>query len=481
MVEARTTVTPWFGKAWDSLRRPVWLYNPQTGHQVYANPAALTLWAAESLDEFLSRDYSPRTPAVRARIQRLVDLTVDGNAVNERWTVFPNGQPVTTQATASAFQGDGGETLLLFEAEPEEVHADELRAGEALRHASALISLFDPQGAPLFANPAVYRAYGCDSGDFASRFVVPDEGMAMLAAARGAAVNGLHAVVTPKGSRWHQMDARPVQDPVSGLPCVLLNEQDVTPQVLGDIARKVAEHKADRADARQRFLTEASHELRTPLNAIIGFSGLLAEAGLDPASADQAARVHEAGLQLRDVVNQMIEGAPGAAEPDTIPLARVTAPAGPEVADPDRGGPGEMARALRALYVDDNDSNRTLVQAMLATMGITCETASDGGEGVEAAAAGDWDVILMDIQMPVMDGIAACRRIRALTGVAGVTPIIAVTANTLADQLRAYTEAGMNDCIAKPVDMIELLTKTTQWATSGWRRGLPDVGVAARG
>ena len=118
---------------------------------------------------------------------------------------------------------------------------------------------------------------------------------------------------------------------------------------------------------------------------------------------------------------------------------------------------------------------------MLATQGIVCETADDGAQGVEAAAVGDWDVILMDIQMPVMDGVMATRRIRSLTGPAAATPIIALTANTLDEQVTSYFEAGMDDCIAKPVDMIELLTKTAQWAGCGWREGLTADTAGARG
>ena len=116
---------------------------------------------------------------------------------------------------------------------------------------------------------------------------------------------------------------------------------------------------------------------------------------------------------------------------------------------------------------------------MLATQAITCETAVDGAQGVDAAAAGDWDIILMDIQMPIMDGVAAARRIRGLEGQVAATPIIALTANTLDEQVRGYFEAGMDDCIAKPVDMIELLTKVARWGGSGWREAARSGGLSA--
>ncbi len=456
---------PSFAQTWDRLRRPVWLYDPQSSRGVYANPPALALWGSATLEELLARDFSVLSPAVKVRTDRLVALTADGGEVSERWTFYPNGRPVTVQASISAFPLDDGRQVLLFEASPTEVDAGERRAVEALRHTSAVITLFDRDGGRLFANPAAYGAYGSDDVEFAARFADPAEGEAMFAAAvAGDHVAGVHAVVTVAGPRWHHMDARPVFDPVTGTAGVLLNEQNVTARVEAETARSAAEQKAAMFDARQRFLTDMSHELRTPLNAVIGFSGLLVEAGLEAGRTDQARRIHEAGQDLLTVVNRMI------ASPEGESGSALESPTGPSVVAAATNMDSEMETAsLRVLYVDDNQSNRTLVKAMLATQSIACETADDGAQGVEAAAAGDWDLILMDIQMPVMDGVSAARHIRALEGTVGATPIIALTANTLDEQVRGYFEVGMNDCLAKPVDMIELLTKVAQWGGSGWR------------
>ena len=149
-------------------------------------------------------------------------------------------------------------------------------------------------------------------------------------------------------------------------------------------------------------------------------------------------------------------------------------------------GPGQPATAtaaarVRALYVDDNESNRALVQAMFAAMGFICETATDGEAGVEAATSGGWDVILMDIQMPIMDGITATRRIRALDGPTAATPIIALTANTLPAQVQTYVEAGMDDCVAKPINMVELMTKVSHWAQTCWRDAVIEEPPVAAG
>lgn len=454
---------PLIAQTWDRLRRPVWLYDPHTSRGVYANAPALALWGAGTLEELLARDFSVLSPAVKVRTDRLVALTADGGEVSERWTFYPNGQPFTVQASISAFSMDDGREVLLFEASPTEVDAGERRAVEALRHTSAIITLFDRDGGRLFANPAAYGAYGSDDVEFAARFADPAEGEAMFAAAvAGESVAGVCAVVTGDGPRWHHMDARPVIDPVTGAAGVLLNEQNVTARVEAEMARSAAEQKAAMFEARQRFLTDMSHELRTPLNAVIGFSGLLVDAGLEASRTDQARLIHAAGQDLLTVVNRMI------AEPDAGAGQAVAAE---QVADEPAGQAAmdDEVPGLRVLYVDDNASNRVLVKAMLATQAIACETADDGARGVDAAAAGDWDIILMDIQMPVMDGVEAARRIRALDGQVAATPIIALTANTLDEQVRGYFDAGMDDCIAKPVDMIELLTKVAQWGGSGWR------------
>jgi CheY-like chemotaxis protein len=453
---------PTIAQTWDRLRRPVWLYDPHTSRGVYANPPALALWGAETLEELLARDFSALSPAVKVRTDRLVALTADGGEVSERWTFYPKGQPVTVQASISAFRLDAGREVLLFEASPTEVDAGERRAVEALRHTSAIITLFDREGGRLFANPAAYGAYGSDDVEFAARFADPTEGEAMFAAAvAGQGMAGIYPVVAGDGRRWHHMDARSVTDPVTGAAGVLLNEQNVTARVEAEMARSAAEQKAAMSDARQRFLTDMSHELRTPLNAVIGFSGLLVEAGLEAGRTDQARRIHAAGQDLLTVVNRMI------AQPDAEAAGFGDDQTGAVI---DAGAAMEVdtsAQGLRVLYVDDNASNRTLVRAMLATQGIACETADDGALGVDAAVAGDWDLILMDIQMPVMDGVEAARRIRALDGPVGTTPIIALTANTLDEQVRGYFDAGMDDLIAKPVDMIELLTKVAHWAGGG--------------
>jgi PAS domain S-box-containing protein len=129
-----------------------------------------------------------------------------------------------------------------------------------------------------------------------------------------------------------------------------------------------------------------------------------------------------------------------------------------EVAD------GEFdARPARILIVDDSPVNRELVSTILGLFGHDLSEASGGSEAVEAAAHRPFDLILMDLQMPGMDGLAACRAIRATCALNRATPIVALSANILPAHVEACRLAGMNDHIGKPIDTRELLTKVARW------------------
>ena len=106
---------------------------------------------------------------------------------------------------------------------------------------------------------------------------------------------------------------------------------------------------------------------------------------------------------------------------------------------------------LRILVVEDNATNRMVARRILEQLGATVETADDGLAGVMAARQGGFDLILMDVQMPGIDGLEAARRIRALPGSAAQTPIIALTANVMSHQRAAYLAAGMDGVAAKPI------------------------------
>jgi CheY-like chemotaxis protein len=117
----------------------------------------------------------------------------------------------------------------------------------------------------------------------------------------------------------------------------------------------------------------------------------------------------------------------------------------------------------RVLLVEDNPTNLLLARRILEKAGYWVRVAANGREGVEEAGRQFFDVILMDVQMPVLDGCAATREIRRLPGWAGRVPIIALTASVFTeDSLRCF-EAGMDDFVAKPFRAAELIKKCEQW------------------
>jgi CheY-like chemotaxis protein len=124
--------------------------------------------------------------------------------------------------------------------------------------------------------------------------------------------------------------------------------------------------------------------------------------------------------------------------------------------------PQASERSIHVLVVDDNATNRMVAQALCEMFDCTCEAASDGSEAVEAAKAGRFDLILMDIKMPVMDGVAATRAIRALGGPASLVPIIALTANAEPEDAESYLSAGMNGVVEKPMKPEHLLAALQQ-------------------
>jgi len=584
--------------------------------KVYANRAALDLWGAASLDELLARDFSDQSPAVRARMEDVAARIRNGGVVDERWTFYPNGRPAVVQTTISRIALPDGGHAMLFEGAPVAVDAEQRRAIEALRHTSALVSLYDADGFRVFGNPASVAAYPGEGVRFAEIFANGDAGGALWSSAlAGEAVEGAYRVLTAQGERWHGLAARRTPDPVTGELCVLVNETDITEEVEAQSALAEARERAEAAmAARQDFLANMSHELRTPLTSILGFTDLLAASPLDGEQQRRLGRIHDAGTVLLDTLNDVLDfakleaggvdldarpfalrpllnkaagmfeaqalakgldlalridpacpdwlegdgerlrqvlvnflgnavkftragsvtlsatcrdgAAPGYASlelavSDTgvgVPAAMLDtvferfAQAGPEVSRK-FGGTGlglaiskeivelmggeigvdsiagqgarfwcvldlplavapepseteaqpDSARPLNLLVADDNEANRELIGTLVRAMGHAVHVVADGGAAIEAAASGGYDLILMDVQMPRMDGLAATRAIRALGGPAAATPIIALTANVLADQVAFYRASGMDDHVGKPINPRELLLKIALW------------------
>jgi CheY-like chemotaxis protein len=125
-------------------------------------------------------------------------------------------------------------------------------------------------------------------------------------------------------------------------------------------------------------------------------------------------------------------------------------------------------RPRSILAAEDNEVNRLVLTTLLRQEGLSVTVVANGAEAVEAWRNGSWDLVLMDIQMPVMDGVTAARRIRGEEAASERrrTPIIAVTANALPEQRAEYEQAGMDLVVTKPLEVAALFRAIDQ-ALSG--------------
>ncbi|MFC3069516.1 hybrid sensor histidine kinase/response regulator [Phenylobacterium soli] len=174
--------------------------------------------------------------------------------------------------------------------------------------------------------------------------------------------------------------------------------------------------------------------------------------GLGLAISQQLARMMGGEIALKST--------PGAGSTFTVdlPLARRGAPAEvPQQAEP---APVEDGlAALRILAAEDNPVNQLVLTTLLQQIGVDATVVPDGAQALQAWRDADWDLILMDVQMPVMDGLCATEAIRAAEGKSGRrrTPIVALTANVMSHQVEAYRAAGMDEVVAKPIEVGALL------------------------
>ncbi len=130
-----------------------------------------------------------------------------------------------------------------------------------------------------------------------------------------------------------------------------------------------------------------------------------------------------------------------------------------------RAAPGAAAAGgVKVLVAEDVPVNQELVRLLLAPLGCEVTVVGDGEQAVDAVGVADFHLILMDMQMPVLDGLEATRMIRRLGGRAARTPIVALTANVLPEQIELCRRAGMDDHVAKPFVSEDLQSVVLKWA-----------------
>jgi CheY-like chemotaxis protein len=222
-------------------------------------------------------------------------------------------------------------------------------------------------------------------------------------------------------------------------------------------------------DRQQLSLGPLTHELKTPMTVVLGAAELLLESSLDPNQRNTAQAIHRSGKELLKVIDQLITEEYGKSQPPqqsgTYPEVRID----------------ERAKERRVLLAEDNEFNRVFMIRALAALGCRVDTALTGREAVLMAGEIEYDLVIMDCQMPELDGLAATREIRAAERIRRV-PIVACSASSLSGERRRCIDAGMDDFIAKPFTLDKLRGKVLHWLMSGPRpvvhsAGLPESGT----
>ncbi|MDR7269271.1 CheY-like chemotaxis protein [Pelomonas saccharophila] len=146
-------------------------------------------------------------------------------------------------------------------------------------------------------------------------------------------------------------------------------------------------------------------------------------------------------------------------------LNATTEGAGVDAPEPDDDGSAKSQRQAQVLLVEDNHINQVVALEFLALMGVQARLAKNGLEALSACAETAPDLVLMDIQMPGMDGLECARRIRAQQreGKLPNFPILALTAHALDADVAASLEAGMDEHLTKPLDFVALRTRLQRW------------------
>lgn len=148
---------------------------------------------------------------------------------------------------------------------------------------------------------------------------------------------------------------------------------------------------------------------------------------------------------------------------EATPVAELAGRPPPEPARPD--GPPTTPVALRLLLAEDNDINRMLITAMLTRIGHSVDAVADGHAAVEAIGAADYDLVLLDMEMPVLDGRSAARAIRRLAGPVARLPIVGLSADALPEHRDGHLAAGLDAYLTKPVDWDHLNAVIVDLAT----------------
>ena len=245
---------------------------------------------------------------------------------------------------------------------------------------------------------------------------------------------------------------------------IVFGARNITDTVYTEFARRreleQALNDAQEANqARNDFLFRMSHELHTPLNVMLGFLDLAGKYPGDIRRQEEYLdHIKKSGKRLLELSDEMLEAALSSGDKEKAFIIRETQKNEEKAALEKISLVGR-----RILIAEDNELNAEITMEILDDEDILCEHAKDGAECLQMIKEHDadyYDLILMDIQMPTMNGYEATRAIRALPNTdKAKIPILALSANYLPSDRKNARDAGMNGFVTKPIDITELLEK----------------------
>lgn len=224
--------------------------------------------------------------------------------------------------------------------------------------------------------------------------------------------------------------------------------------------KKAKEENVSLQNFYKQLFSRLNHEIRNPLNGVTGLSALLSETTLTKEQRDHINTIHNCGNSLMEALNQIFKSA-GISIVENKP----TDDTSNQVEKPKIKLSEEFAAhyPMNILIAEDDKMNQQLSLMILKKMGYTADLAANGKEVLDMVSEKKYDAILMDVQMPEMDGLEATRMIRLC--LTKQPAIIAMTANALDGDREACLTAGMDDYISKPVNIEQLMQKLEASAT----------------
>jgi len=270
---------------------------------------------------------------------------------------------------------------------------------------------------------------GVKRGDYPDAIGREEDWLAARQAKLATATGDRHEQQVADG-RWLMIEERRTSD--GGVIGLRVDITELKRQA--EALEQALAHAEAAQKAKGEFLADMSHELRTPLNGVTGLARALDATDLSPDQRALVADIRAAARQLERLVTGLLDYGDADLAPDEAPAHA-----------PDR--------PLKVLAADDNPTNRKVIELMLEAAGVEVVTVENGFEAVEAWRGGGFDAVLMDLRMPVTDGLSAIRAIRSEEQAGGRprTPTIVLSANTSPDDRAASAAAGADGHIAKPI------------------------------